>query len=101
MRMMGGGGYRATCPACGSRMRITASREQSAVSRLLYAQCSNVGCGGTFSGVMEWAYALNTPGIEQPRVRLPLAPAVARRQALASSRERDASQIDMLDAADH
>lgn len=91
------GGYKSLCPACGSRMRIRGSETLTPTYKSMYGQCTNMGCGGIYSGSLTWDFSLNTPGVEQPIVQLPLAPSAVRRAAFKVSRP-DTTQMDMLDA---
>lgn len=94
-----GGGYKALCPACGSRMRIRNSAEQTPIFKTMYGECTNLGCGATYSGSLSWEYELNTSGVDRPRVRLPVAPSVKRMQAIRDSAEKT-NQLDLLDKFD-
>lgn len=82
------GGYRCLCPACGSHMRIRGSEVQTPTYKTMYAQCTNMGCGATFSGSLSWDYCLSPSGMDAPRVSLPLAPAVQRMKALREDARR-------------
>lgn len=97
MSMPSNGGYKCLCPACGSRMRIRGSAVQTPTYKTMYAQCTNMGCGATYTGALSWEYSLNTPGVEHPRAVLPLAPTIVRREAL-RSQQPVTNQLDMLDA---
>ena len=68
------GGYKALCPACGNRMRIRNSEAQTPTFKTMYAQCTNIACGATYTGSLTWDYALSPSGLDQPRVVLPIAP---------------------------
>ena len=91
-----GGGYRVKCPACSSPMRIKDSKEQTPTFKTMYAQCLNIACGATYTGSLTWDHELSPSGLDRPRVRLPLAPSVARMQALRDSKPKT-DQLDMLD----
>ncbi|QGZ31469.1 ogr/Delta-like zinc finger family protein [Stutzerimonas stutzeri] len=90
------GGYKCLCPACGSRMRIRNSESQTPTFKTMYAQCTSIACGATYSGSLTWDHELSPSGLDRPRVRLPVAPSVQRMQALRDSREKT-DQLDMLD----
>lgn len=91
------GGYKALCPACNSRMRIRNSEAQTPTFKTMYAQCTNVACGATYSGSLTWDYALSPSGLDKPRVTLPIAPSVLRMKALQDSQPKT-DQLDMLNA---
>ena len=91
------GGYKALCPACGSRMRIRNSEAQTPTFKTMYAQCTNIACGATYTGALSWDYALSPSGLDQPRVVLPIAPASLRMKALQDSLPKT-NQLDLLNA---
>ena len=91
------GGYKALCPACGSRMRIRNSEAQTPTFKTMYAQCTNIACGATYTGSLTWDYALSPSGLDQPRVVLPIAPALLRMKALQDSLPKT-NQLDLLNA---
>ncbi|MHB0819860.1 ogr/Delta-like zinc finger family protein [Stutzerimonas stutzeri] len=90
------GGYKCLCPACGERMRIRNSEAQTPVFKTMYAQCTSVACGATYTGSLSWDFALSPSGLDRPRITLPLAPSVQRMQALRDSRPKT-DQLDLLD----
>ena len=96
MSNQNGGGYKALCPACESRMRIRNSEAQTPIFKTMYAQCLNLACGATYVGSLSWEHTLSPSGLDQPRVTLPLAPSVQRMQALRDSRPKT-DQLDLLD----
>ncbi len=77
-------------------MRIRNSEAQTPVFKTMYAQCTSVACGATYTGSLSWDFALSPSGLDSPRVVLPLAPSVQRMQALRDSRPKT-DQLDMLD----
>lgn len=77
-------------------MRIRNSESQTPTFKTMYAQCTSIACGATYSGSLTWDYALSPSGLDKPRVVLPVAPSVQRMQALRDSREKT-NQLDMLD----
>lgn len=91
------GGYKALCPACGHRMRIRNSEAQTPTFKTMYAQCTNIACGATYTGSLTWDYALSPSGLDQPRVVLPIAPALLRMKALQDSLPKT-NQLDLLNA---
>lgn len=91
--------YKLVCPACGGRMRIRNSEGQTPVFRSMYAQCTHIPCGATYSGSLSWDYALSPSGLDRPRVALPLAPSAVRKQAQHDFREQT-DQLDLLDAVE-
>lgn len=93
------GGYKCLCPACNSRMRIRNSEALTPIYKTMYAQCTNIACGATYSGSLTWEYALSPSGLDQPRVNLPVAPSVKRMQALRDSQPQT-DQLDLLDTAE-
>ena len=92
-----GGGYRVKCPACSSPMRIKDSKEQTPTFKTMYAQCTNIACGATYTGSLTWDYALSPSGLDQPRVVLPIAPALLRMKALQDNLPKT-NQLDLLNA---
>lgn len=96
MSVANNGGYKCLCPACGQRMRIRNSEAQTPTFKTMYAQCMNMACGATYTGSLTWDHELSPSGLDRPRVRLPLAPSVARMQALRDSKPKT-DQLDMLD----
>jgi len=97
MSVPNNGGYKALCPACGSRMRIRNSEAQTPTFKTMYAQCTNIACGATYTGSLTWDYALSPSGLDQPRVVLPIAPALLRMKALQDSLPKT-NQLDLLNA---
>ena len=91
------GGYKALCPACGHRMRIRNSEAQTPTFKTMYAQCTNIACGATYTGSLTWDYALSPSGLDQPRVVLPIAPSLLRMKALQDSLPKT-NQLDLLNA---
>ena len=91
------GGYKALCPACDSRMRIRNSEAQTPTFKTMYAQCTNIACGATYTGSLTWDYALSPSGLDQPRVVLPIAPALLRMKALQDNLPKT-NQLDLLNA---
>lgn len=91
------GGYKALCPACGNRMRIRNSEAQTPTFKTMYAQCTNIACGATYTGSLTWDYALSPSGLDQPRVVLPIAPSLLRMKALQDSLPKT-DQLDLLNA---
>ena len=91
------GGYKALCPACGDRMRIRNSEAQTPTFKTMYAQCTNIACGATYTGSLTWDYALSPSGLDHPRVVLPIAPALLRMKALQDSLPKT-NQLDLLNA---
>lgn len=91
------GGYKALCPACGDRMRIRNSEAQTPTFKTMYAQCTNIACGATYTGSLTWDYALSPSGLDQPRVVLPIAPSLLRMKALQDSLPKT-DQLDLLNA---
>ena len=91
------GGYKALCPTCGDRMRIRNSEAQTPTFKTMYAQCTNIACGATYTGSLTWDYALSPSGLDQPRVVLPIAPALLRMKALQDSLPKT-NQLDLLNA---
>ncbi len=77
-------------------MRIRNSESQTPTFKTMYAQCTSIACGATYSGSLTWDHELSPSGLDRPRVRLPVAPSVQRMQALRDSREKT-DQLDMLD----
>nr|WP_080940947.1 ogr/Delta-like zinc finger family protein [Stutzerimonas balearica] len=88
--------YKLVCPACGERMRIRNSEGQTPTFRTIYGQCMNLACGLVLTGSMSWDYQINTSGMDKPRVVLPIAPSVAKMQALRDSRPAS-DQPDLFD----
>ncbi|MCU1718685.1 ogr/Delta-like zinc finger family protein [Pseudomonas sp. 5P_3.1_Bac2] len=78
--------YKLVCPACGSSMRIRSSEGQTPCFRSIYFQCNSLPCGATFSGCMTIDYELSPSGMEQPLLKLPLAPSLERQKALRDQR---------------
>lgn len=97
MSVPNNGGYKALCPACGSRMRIRNSEAQTPTFKTMYAQCTNIACGATYTGSLTWDYALSPSGLDQPRVVLPIAPALLRMKALQDNLPKT-NQLDLLNA---
>ena len=97
MSVPNNGGYKALCPACGHRMRIRNSEAQTPTFKTMYAQCTNIACGATYTGSLTWDYALSPSGLDQPRVVLPIAPALLRMKALQDSLQKT-NQLDLLNA---
>ena len=97
MSTMNNGGYKCLCPACGSRMRIRNSESQTPIFKTMYAQCTNIACGATYTGSLTWDYALSPSGLDQPRVVLPIAPALLRMKALQDNLPKT-DQLDLLNA---
>lgn len=97
MSVPNNGGYKALCPACGHRMRIRNSEAQTPTFKTMYAQCTNIACGATYTGSLTWDYALSPSGLDQPRVVLPIAPALLRMKALQDSLPKT-NQLDLLNA---
>ena len=97
MSVPNNGGYKALCPACGSRMRIRNSEAQTPTFKTMYAQCTNIACGATYTGSLTWDYALSPSGLDQPRVVLPIAPALLRMKALQDNLPKT-DQLDLLNA---
>lgn len=95
----GGGGYKALCPACGSRMRIRNSKEQTPTFRTMYAECTNIVCNHSVMGSLTWDYALSPSGLDSPRVVLPVAPSVKKAQAMRENQPQT-NQLDLLDAVE-
>ena len=91
------GGYKALCPACGNRMRIRNSEAQTPTFKTMYAQCTNIACGATYTGSLTWDYALSPSGLDQPRVVLPIAPWMLRMKALQDNLPKT-DQLDLLNA---
>jgi len=77
-------------------MRIRNSEAQTPVFKTMYAQCTSVACGATYTGSLSWDFALSPSGLDKPRITLPLAPSVQRMQALRDSRPKT-DQLDLLD----
>lgn len=94
-----GGGYKAICPACGNPMRIRNSEAQTPTFKTMYAQCTWLPCGATYTGSLTWDYALSPSGLDRPRISLPIAPSVQRMQALRDSQPKT-NQLDLLDAVE-
>jgi hypothetical protein len=97
MSVPNNGGYKALCPACGNRMRIRNSEAQTPTFKTMYAQCTNIACGATYTGSLTWDYALSPSGLDQPRVVLPIAPSLLRMKALQDSLPKT-DQLDLLNA---
>ena len=97
MSVPNNGGYKALCPACGHRMRIRNSEAQTPTFKTMYAQCTNIACGATYTGSLTWDYALSPSGLDQPRVVLPIAPSLLRMKALQDSLPKT-DQLDLLNA---
>ena len=97
MSVPNNGGYKALCPAGGSRMRIRNSEAQTPTFKTMYAQCTNIACGATYTGSLTWDYALSPSGLDQPRVVLPIAPALLRMKALQDNLPKT-NQLDLLNA---
>lgn len=97
MSVPNNGGYKALCPACGSRMRIRNSEAQTPTFKTMYAQCTNIACGATYTGSLTWDYALSPSGLDQPRVVLPIAPSLLRMKALQDNLPKT-DQLDLLNA---
>lgn len=97
MSVPNNGGYKALCPACGERMRIRNSEAQTPTFKTMYAQCTNIACGATYTGSLTWDYALSPSGLDQPRVVLPIAPSLLRMKALQDSLPKT-DQLDLLNA---
>ena len=97
MSAQNNGGYKALCPACGNRMRIRNSEAQTPTFKTMYAQCTNIACGATYTGSLTWDYALSPSGLDQPRVVLPIAPSLLRMKALQDSLPKT-NQLDLLNA---
>lgn len=97
MSVPNNGGYKALCPACGNRMRIRNSEAQTPTFKTMYAQCTNIACGATYTGSLTWDYALSPSGLDQPRVVLPIAPSRLRMKALQDSLPKT-DQLDLLNA---
>lgn len=91
------GGYKALCPACGSHMRIRNSEAKTPTFKTMYAQCTNIACGATYTGSLTWDYALSPSGLDQPRVVLPIAPYLLRMKALQDNLPKT-DQLDLLNA---
>lgn len=94
-----GGGYKAICPACNSAMRIRNSEAQTPTFKTMYAQCTNLACGATYTGSLTWDYALSPSGLDRPRISLPIAPSVQRMQAFRDNQPKT-NQLDLLDAVE-
>lgn len=97
MSVPNNGGYKALCPACGNRMRIRNSEAQTPTFKTMYAQCTNIACGATYTGSLTWDYALSPSGLDQPRVVLPIAPSLLRMKALQDNLPKT-NQLDLLNA---
>ncbi|OLU22494.1 transcriptional regulator [Pseudomonas sp. PA15(2017)] len=89
--------YKLVCPACGNPVRIRSSEGQSPLFRTMYGQCTYVPCGYNIVGSLNWDYGLNASGMDKPRITLPLAPSVVKRQAHKDCRLKK-DQLDLLDA---
>ncbi|MFP8981171.1 ogr/Delta-like zinc finger family protein, partial [Pseudomonas aeruginosa] len=72
--------YKLVCPCCHSRMRIRSSEGQTPCFRSMYAQCTNALGGATFTGSLSWDYQPSPPGLDRPRLVLPLTPSHTRQR---------------------
>ncbi|WP_252275195.1 ogr/Delta-like zinc finger family protein [Pseudomonas subflava] len=87
--------YKLVCPHCGKSLRIRTSVGQHIFLRTAYLQCCNEACGATFRAQFEITHEMSPSGMPNPGVRLPLAPAALRRDAM---RSPDETQLDLLEA---
>jgi len=76
-------------------MRIRNSEDQTPIFKTMYGECTNLGCGATYTGSLSWEHELTASGLDRPRVRLPVAPSVKRMQAIRDSAPKT-DQLDML-----
>lgn len=88
--------YKLVCPACNKPMRIRTSDGQTPCFRSIYYQCTDLVCGATFTGSMTIDFELSPSGLERPLIKLPVAPAVERMNAMRNLRDPNA-QPDLLD----
>lgn len=96
---MSGSVYKLRCPHCQSSIRVRNSVAQHPLLRAMYLQCTNLACGATFRGQMEFTHVLSPSACPNPAVDLPLADQLMRQQAI----EREQSKqmdIEELIAAD-
>ncbi|MFJ7315071.1 ogr/Delta-like zinc finger family protein [Pseudomonas sp. NPDC098747] len=85
--------YKLVCPHCHSSLRIRTSEGQHIFLRLAYLQCTNEACGWSVRAEFQMTHELSPSGMPNPAVRLPLANAAIRRQAMKSADD----QPDLLD----
>lgn len=74
--------YQLKCCHCRRPARVRTSVEQHALLKIMYVQCLNPACGATFRGQFEYTHAMNTPALANPDIRLPMAAAMMRREAV-------------------
>lgn len=59
------------CPHCVSALAIRSSREEHAILKTLWFQCSNVHCGFTCGGHIEITHTISPSAIPNPSIQLP------------------------------
>jgi hypothetical protein len=82
-------------------MRIRTSEGQHIFLRVTYMQCTNEACGWSVRAEFQMTHELSPSGMANPAIRLPVAPAALRRQAMRSrgDQEQQMDLIDTLEAA--
>ncbi|OUY08719.1 ogr/Delta-like zinc finger family protein [Acinetobacter populi] len=56
------------CPHCKSAMILRSSRQEHALLKTVYAQCTNPFCGATFKGRTEWLQQLSPSATPNPEI---------------------------------
>lgn len=89
--------YRFACPHCGGALRTRSSRGKHELLRINYIECVQEACHWSAVGYTEITHELSPSGMPNPRINLPTAPTLLRRQCIAS-RQGNSDQMDMLEA---
>lgn len=74
--------YKLACPHCQGRIRIRTSEGLTPLFRVAYLQCMNEPCGFTARAAIEITHELSPSGLPNVQVKLPVADAVMRQQAI-------------------
>lgn len=74
-------------------MRIRTSEGTHIFLRVTYMQCTNEPCSWSVRAQFEMTHEMSASGMPNPAVRLPLAPAAMRQQAMRKEGEK---QMDLL-----
>lgn len=85
--------YRLVCPHCNGPLRIRTSEGTHVLLRTAYLQCANEACGFCARAQFEITHELSPSAMPNPTIKLPVAPVIMRRQAMAKAGD---TQLDML-----
>jgi len=91
---MSGSVYKLRCPNCGHSIRVRNSVAEHPLLRAMYLQCTNLACGATFRGQMEFTHILSPSACPNPAIDLPLADSAIRQKACS---EEHAKQVDIAE----